>query len=66
MDEDTDAELFEGTLRVSARVIEDDETTARELLADKLELIAKGLREGRTAARVMHPNGHAIGEWQLI
>lgn len=58
---------YEGTLTINAEVNEDDESTARHILAEQLDRIAASLRMGfGIEGRIMHPNGHAIGSYALM
>jgi hypothetical protein len=57
---------YEGKLTVTAEVHENDCMTARHILAERLRQIADCIQMGMTLdARIMHPNGHAIGSFKL-
>lgn len=63
----TDSETYECVFTVNVELNEDDEMSARHILAEQLERIVGSLRDGmRSEGRVMHPNGHAIGAFALI
>jgi hypothetical protein len=64
---DGDEGNYEGQLTINATVNENDESDARHILAEQLERIAAGLRDGfRVDGKIMHPNGHAIGSFALM
>jgi hypothetical protein len=64
---ESDMETYEGQLTINATVNEDEESTARHILAERLRDIAAALEMGfKLEGRIMHPNGHAIGSFALM